>query len=296
MELRASDPSAVADGMAHVNAREERIASPARQPPVWSLRRRRRAAGAIVLALAIAGLAYIYLQRTTTYIATGTRTRDVTLLGAATMTVYGGSRVDIERARARIDIRIADGGASFKVPSDLHRRITVRVPGGSIQPTRSAEAPRKATPRSSETAERDADGALDVKDGIEFNVLRKGALTGVFVSEGTVRIRGDHQEEPVIVEAGEATNLSAQGVAAPAARVEDDRLQFDSPLGQVADIFNAHNTVPQLRVIGEAATRRIGGLVHIHKPENLSLALNELGDYTLETRGNFVTIRLKNPQ
>src|SRR3569833_2742248 len=129
--------------------------------------------------------------------------------------------------------------------------------------------------------------------GVELNVLSKGAQTGVFVTRGSVRMRGEQQQTPVVVAAGEASTLSAQGIARDAIPVDDSRLRFDSPLSDVAAIFNAHNTVPQLVIVGEARTRQIGGLVQIHKPENLALALRELGDYTLDRRGNSVTIRLR---
>jgi transmembrane sensor len=283
-------------GVAQESAREARAHEPRRRDAPWGL-----AAGVGMLFLAL-GVAWVAsrAREWASYTTADNVAQNVVLDDGSVIDVYGASSLRVRYSKALREVELSRGGGQFTVRDEEVRPFVVRVGSGTIEavqgaraeslPARSVEIQPVQPARlflaiNNETA---------VGAGTVFNVLRKDKETGVFVSEGKVRVKGEAQEQAVLVAAGQSTDLSADGHVQPVRRVEDLTLRLESStLAEMAEIFNRHNTVPQIEVIGGARDRKLGVRMRLDNTDELLAALVALGDYRIERRGSSVTIQLK---
>lgn len=227
----------------------------------------RIAAGAAVAGVFVAGAAWQWWHAGDWKSFRGAANAEslVALEDGSTMTLYENSSIKVRYSPEARELRLGDGGAQLKVAKDPARPFLVIAPGGTVQAT-----------------------------GTEFNVLRKGDETGVFVSVGEVRVQGRAQQRLVLLTAGNSVNLRADGHVQGVKQSDEARLHVPTcTLTELAEAFNSRNRVPQLRVAGTARKVRLGTLFDLNDPKKFVQGLGALGHYDVEREGNLVTIRLK---
>jgi ferric-dicitrate binding protein FerR (iron transport regulator) len=300
VDVSLLDSALRAAGLAERGIGEQWIASApdARRTARWyALSGSSRLAASLLIVSLLLGLLWLSMREPwTTYVTGPGVARQVELDPASTMRIFGGSSLRVRNSSSGVEIHVADGGATFRTRAGVTHSFAVEVTGGRVEALPPPETDTAANFALSPAAPMLTTLIADTQDAgdVEFNVLRKGEETGVSVTEGRVQVTGDAQHDPVILSVGESTAISVQGHVSPGQRMQESRLLIaSSSLAQLAQLFNSRNTVPQLQVIGRARLHPVGGLVRIDNPAKLVLALQALGDFTIEPHGNTVVIRLK---
>ena len=260
-----------------------------REPHIVQLRSkwRPRALGALAasVTLVAAGLVVMMLlAKGTTYVTGIGEQRRIRLADNSVVELSAHSAIEVQFSSGARTITLKEGQALFEVTKDKSRPFVVRSDTAAVRAV-----------------------------GTRFDVDRKSSGTVVTVAEGRVAVVLDAaiardrslsafnaDKKPVFLDPGEQSVVTTSQVSSPRhVDVESvtgwthDRLTFnDTPLAEVAEVFNRYST-PQL-VIVDAELRGLGinGIYSTTEPRTLidflraqpNLEVNEQGQRILVSR------------
>jgi transmembrane sensor len=183
----------------------------------------------------------------------------VALQDGSTITLNTDSRIEVDYAEARRELRLLKGEAVFKVERDPSRPF--RVVSGS---------------------------AVIQAVGTEFNVYRGSDRTTVSVLEGRVAVQDAPDASQVYLDAGEELKIGEREPAKTKGKANLEkvtawrqrRLVFiDEPLSAIGHELNRYNRAPKIRVEGAAGERRYAVSLDANDPESLVAVLS--GDHRI---------------
>lgn len=245
---------------------------PGRKVPAWTWGVGALTAAAAVVAIAV--LPRLETSQTQTYATGKGEVHAITLADGSHLTLGSNTRLEVRLARARRDVVLAQGEASFDVAHDAQRPFVVEA------------------------------GERDVRVlGTEFNVLRAEGRLAITVRRGLVQVYDAAQADVHRLTHGDQLTHRTGQAGSTVRKVQPDqafawktgRLTFENtPLTDVAADLNRYVATP-IRVDPGATNVKVSGVLMIDKEAVMLGRLELFAPVIAETTGAEIVLKARAP-
>ena len=199
------------------------------------------------------------------YRSTAADSRQRVLEEGSSIQLYANSAVQVRIVAGRRDVRLLEGGCTFRVRHDPEHPFRVA-----------------------------ADRARVEAVGTGFNVLLKDNATGIYVFEGSVQASGDREQ--VLLKPHQSADISKSGRVTELHQASDDTSAGSSAhtatLEELAAAVNRRNHFPQIRVADDARNLRYSSSIDLDDPDVWVRSLETYDNLDVRRDGERVTISL----
>lgn len=234
-------------------------------------------AATILVAVAVAGSAWLYLQRAPAFAADVGEQRIITLDDGSTVRLNSRSRLKVRMSPQQREIELVHGQALFDVAQDKTRPFVVRSGDVAIRAV-----------------------------GTQFDVNRRQSGTVVTVVEGRVSLNRPDQAqiEPVLVAAGEQVKIATAGDIKRTAKADtaaatswlQQELTFDGqPLSDVVEELNRYARTPIVLSDPALASLRINAVFHTTNPDSFLRYVERIDGVRIERSASGIRLTTRKP-